>query len=87
MKTLLGKIVHGCQDVSMLIVRSADTPLSLSERALIQSHLLFCKCCKNFVKESAAIDKSLAAYFKNMQIIPQHRLSDEKKQEIEELLK
>lgn len=87
MKTFLGKIMHGCEDVSMLIVRSSDAPLSLPEKALVQSHLLFCKCCKNFIKESAAIDKSLAAYFKSMQIVPQHQLSDEKKKEIEAQLK
>jgi predicted anti-sigma-YlaC factor YlaD len=87
MKTFLGKIVHGCEDVSMLIVRSSDEVLSLPEKALVQSHLLFCKCCKNFIKESAAIDKSLAAYFQNMQTLPQHKLSDEKKREMEAQLK
>ena len=87
MKTILGKILHGCEDVSMLVVRSADAPLSLSQSLLVQSHFLFCKCCKNFSKESAAIDKSLAVYFKNMQAEPQHRLSEEKKREIEAVLR
>jgi hypothetical protein len=87
MKTFFGKILHGCEDVSMLAVRASDVPLSLPEKALVQSHLLFCKCCKNFIKESAAIDKSLAVYFKNMQAAPQHQLSEEKKHEIEEMLK
>jgi hypothetical protein len=77
MKTILGKILHGCQDVSMLIVRSSDTELSLSEKVLLHSHLLFCKCCKNFIKESTAIDKSLEVYFKEMETAPRHTLSDD----------
>jgi hypothetical protein len=87
MKTFFGKILHGCEDVSMLAVRASDVPLSLSENALVQSHLLFCKCCKNFMKESAAIDKSLSAYFENMRVAPQEKLSENKKRALEEMLK
>jgi hypothetical protein len=87
MKTIFGKILHGCEDVSMLIVRSSDIPLSVSEKILVQSHLLFCKCCKNFIKESEAIDKSLAIYFENMNKLPQKQLSEEKKRSIEAQLK
>ena len=87
MKNIFTKILHGCEDVSQLIVRSADEPLSFSEKTLMQSHFLFCKCCKNFNRESAAIDKALASYFKTLQKEPPVRMSDERKAEIEEMLK
>lgn len=87
MKNIFTKILHGCEDVSQLIVRSSDEPLSLPEKALMHSHFLFCKCCKNFSKESEAIDKALATYFKTMYKEPLAQMSDERKAEIEEMLK
>ncbi len=87
MKTFFGKILHGCEDVSMLIVRSSADNLTLQEKALIRSHLLFCRCCKNFIKESAAIDKSLTTYFKEQETAPAHSLSEDFKRALEEKLK
>jgi hypothetical protein len=87
MKNIFGTILHGCEDVSQLVVRSSDEPLTLSEKTLMHTHFLFCKCCKNFSKESASIDKALSAYFNSMQKEPPARLSDERKVEMEEILR
>ena len=87
MKNIFNKILHGCEDVSQLIVRSSDEPLTLSEKTLMRTHFIFCKCCKNFSKESASIDKALSAYFKSMQNEPPAHLSDERKAEMEKMLR
>ncbi len=82
-KNLFGRILHGCAEVSQLIVRESDEPLSLQEQIFAQTHFLFCKCCRNFSKESRAIDVSLETYFKNK---PTMRLSESFKQELQKTI-
>ena len=85
-KNIMHRILHGCEEVSLLSVRAAEMPLSLSEQAFLSAHLLFCKCCKNFIKENAAIDTSLHAYFEGMAQQPTQTLTDDFKQQLQKKL-
>ncbi len=82
-KNIFGRILHGCSEVSVLIVRSSSEPLTPQEQMLMKSHFLFCKCCKNFANQSLVIDESLHTYFKNLQQTPKMSLSDSFKREME----
>jgi hypothetical protein len=82
--SILHQIRHNCEAVSQLALREVEMPLSLSEKAFMSAHLLFCKCCQNFVKENTAIDKALHTYFDTLKNQPPLTLSDDFKQKLQD---
>lgn len=55
--------LHNCEETSLNIVKSGEISLSFSTRLKMKVHLVFCKCCRNFSKQTKIIDKALQFHF------------------------
>ncbi len=45
-----------CRDISALVSESLDRPLSLSERLVLRTHLLFCRACNEYSRQIRLIE-------------------------------
>ena len=66
-----------CKKSTELICQSLDRPLTLWEKMQLRFHLLMCRGCKAFQKQSEALDRLIERRF--------HDLTDERMAEIEGL--
>lgn len=57
--------MKGCQEITELIEKGKLTSLPTSDRMALRVHLLFCKLCREFKKDSEILDKALIKAFKN----------------------
>ena len=81
------KLLHDCEEASILSLRNKEEVITLKQQFEMKFHMLFCKCCKNFTKQSVIIDESIKAFFKNIENNPPLKASDSLKAKIEKLLK
>lgn len=51
--------MKGCQEITELIEKGKLTSLPTSDRMALRVHLLFCKLCREFKKDSEILDKAL----------------------------
>jgi len=49
-----------CEKVTYLIEKGYLTRLNISEKLQMKLHSFYCKCCKNYPKDSAVVDRMLA---------------------------
>lgn len=59
----LNNYLHNCEETSLNIVKSEEISLSFSTRLKMKFHLVFCKCCRNFQKQTKIMDKVLHFHF------------------------
>lgn len=81
----LNKILNNCNEASLLALKSKEEKISIKEKFEMKFHVLFCKCCKNFIKQSGKIDESLNAFFSSNETIV--KASDSFKSKMKEKLK
>lgn len=81
----LNKILNNCKEASLLALKNKEEKLSLQQQFEMRFHIYFCKCCKNFEKQSLQIDKSMRAFFETNN--PPIKASDEFKSKMKEKLK
>ncbi|HMG83537.1 MAG TPA: hypothetical protein VK559_10925 [Ferruginibacter sp.] len=63
----LNRILNNCSEASLLALKSKEETLSFKQKFETRFHIYFCKCCKNFEKQSGKIDTSLKAFFKDIE--------------------
>jgi hypothetical protein len=51
--------MKGCQEITELVEKEKTTNLSVMERISVRTHLLICKLCRDFRKDSNILDKAL----------------------------
>jgi len=59
----INNLLHNCEETSLNIVKSEETSLSVSEWLKMKFHIAFCKCCRNFGKQTKGMDKALHHHF------------------------
>jgi len=59
----INNLLHNCEETSLNIVKSEETSLSVSVWLKMKFHIAFCKCCRNFGKQTKAMDKALKNHF------------------------
>ncbi|WP_027381364.1 hypothetical protein [Chryseobacterium daeguense] len=62
------ELLHNCEETSLNIVKSEETSLSPSAWLKMQFHIAFCKCCRNFKKQTKIVDKVLYNHFNNVDV-------------------
>ena len=81
------RILNNCDEVSLLALKSKEENIPTKQRLEMQFHIFFCRCCKNFIKQSSLIDVSLKEYFKELYKNPLVKASDDFKSRMKEQLK
>ena len=79
------RILNNCSEASLLALKSKEEKLPLGQKLEMRFHIYFCKCCKNFEKQSNLIDKSLKAYFKENKEQP--KASEDFKNKLKDMMK
>lgn len=67
MQTYLHKILNNCAEVSYHSLQKNEVQFSLRQRLEMKIHITFCKCCRNFIKQSNILDRKLKLYKDKMQ--------------------
>jgi hypothetical protein len=80
-------LMEGCEEASFLAIRHKESPLPFRKRLEVSFHLMVCRCCSNFVKQTEIIDKSLHGYFNDMKQHPPLKVSGDFKSMLKEKLK
>jgi len=80
------RILNNCSETSLLALKSKEEQLSFKQQFEIRFHIYFCKCCKNFEKQSGKIDESLKAFFTNVEN-KEVKASESFKNKMKELIK
>ncbi|MFN0080924.1 MAG: hypothetical protein ACKVOM_00260, partial [Ferruginibacter sp.] len=60
------RILNNCVEASLLALREKEEKITLKQKFEMKFHIFFCKCCKNFAKQSSQMDQYLKAYFEGM---------------------
>ena len=82
------KIFNNCSEVTLLSLQNEEhLHLSIKKKMEIKIHILFCKCCSNFIKQSHKIDTSIKKYAENLQHNPPFIASEDFKTRLKEKLK
>lgn len=82
----LKNIIHNCKTATLISLKKEDGPITVNERARLFIHLLFCDACKQFIKQSALINKLLKRLNNSLPADPPHKLSSETKEKIQQQL-
>lgn len=51
--------MKGCQEITELIEKGNITTLSRKDRVAMRLHLMICKLCREFQKDSKILDKAI----------------------------
>jgi len=81
------RLLNNCEETSFNIVKSEETPLSFSAWLKMKIHILFCKCCQNFKKQTKVIDEALYKHFDSEMNSDAEHASQELKDKIKESFK
>lgn len=61
----MNKIMLSCKKATELVERKHENKLSLKESFQLNLHLLMCKTCNAYDKQSILLDKALSQFFKD----------------------
>ena len=82
------RIFNNCSEVSKLSLQDKEQPVSLGTRVEMYLHVAFCKCCKNFIKQSHKIDTAMEKMSSSLtEAPPMQKASEEFKSKLKERLK
>ncbi len=59
--------MRSCKDISALVSQGLDEKLSFSERFSVGLHVMMCKRCRNFQKQTLFIRKAARLYADDLQ--------------------
>lgn len=80
-------LLNNCEETSLNIVKSEEASLSFSAWLKMKFHIVFCKCCQNFKKQTKVIDEALYKHFDTEMDHDTERASQELKDKIKESFK
>jgi len=74
-----------CQDITELVERSKFDRISLGDRLAIRMHSTICKDCRQFFKDSEALDDMMTS--KTFKHLGEYSFTNDEKDELKTLLK
>jgi hypothetical protein len=83
---LFRKIVFNCKQATILSLKKEEGKISLNERLKLSDHLLYCKVCRNFIRQSHDINRSGKAISESLFTNPPFSLTEERKQAMQRQL-
>ena len=81
---LFKKIVFNCKQATLLSLKKEEGIISVNERLKLYYHLLYCKYCRRFAKQSSIINKQGNHFSNSLFFDPPHLLSAQKKKIIQD---
>lgn len=78
------KTVFNCKQATLLSLKKEEGTISVKERIKLYYHLLYCKYCRFFAKQSSLINNQGTSLRNSLFSDPPHLLSAEKKETIQQ---
>jgi len=83
-----GKIMISCYDATYLISKKQEEKLTLAEQMKLSLHLMYCKYCKRFAKQTKQITNSIKEMNRKMKKNSvKIKLTEEQKKRIAEAIR
>ena len=86
MQTYLSKILNNCDEVTQHVLQKKEVEFSLRKQIEIKIHVMMCRCCKNFEKQSEVIDDKLKLYKNKIQQFPMYKAPQQLKDNLEKII-
>jgi hypothetical protein len=83
---LFKKTVLNCKQATLLSLKKEEGRISFMENIKLQYHVLYCKYCRRFIKQSAVINHQGAQIPESLFNHPAHTLPAETKAKIQRQL-
>ncbi|MBX7127357.1 MAG: hypothetical protein K1X47_16805 [Cyclobacteriaceae bacterium] len=83
---LFRSLVFNCKRATLLSIKKAEGNITLLERAQLAYHLLYCDPCRQFIRQSAQIDKALSDASHSLHAKPPFALPSAARQRIQQQL-
>lgn len=81
---LFKKTVLNCKQATILALKKEEGKISISERIKLSYHLLYCRFCRRFVKQSSVINHIGKGVVNSIFTHPPHSLSNKIKENIQQ---
>jgi hypothetical protein len=81
------KIKVTCKEATLLMVKHQAHATGLKEKVQMCFHLLICRFCRLFFKQTSLLDEELKTTAINDDLLPEVKMSDEKKSALQEKLR
>lgn len=82
----LKNIVRNCKEATQIALKKEEGKISYKERIQLAIHLMYCDACKQFIKQSAIINKAMKQLQQKLNTHPTHTLSTEAKEKMQQQL-
>lgn len=79
-------IVRNCKEATLIALKKEEGKISFKERIQLAIHLMYCDACKQFIKQSAIINKAMKQLHQKLHTHPSHILSTEAKEKMQQQL-
>ncbi|MBC7936520.1 MAG: hypothetical protein H7Y86_14315 [Rhizobacter sp.] len=77
-------IIRNCKQATLLAVKREERLLTFPERIRLSVHLVFCDACKQFIQQSALINKAMKGFTGRLDNTPPYRLSEAAKEKLQQ---
>ena len=77
--------MRSCEEVTLDLEKSKFVPLGLKDRMIMRAHVMMCSKCRQYFKDSGALDRWLKEGFEKDGI--RYTFSDEEKDRLKNMLK
>ena len=82
----LKNIIRNCKEATLISLKKEQGKITIKERIKLSIHLLYCDACKQFIKQSAIINKAMKQIHQKLHQHPTHTLSAEAKEKLQRQL-
>ena len=83
---LFRHIIYNCKKATLLLIKKEHKKISFKERISLSYHLLFCKPCRQFGKQSQFINQSLQYLAEHELQKPAYNLPEISKKKLQSLI-
>ncbi|HRG83200.1 MAG TPA: hypothetical protein PLO99_11855 [Chitinophagaceae bacterium] len=84
---ILKKIIHNCKAAQESGIRlQAGSKIGIKAWLAMQIHLITCKCCRMFLRQSKLIDKAIEKHKDNLAQPSRHKFTEAEKNLIKQRL-
>lgn len=88
MKKLMQKLMLSCEQATFLITKEMSGTITFSEKIKMQFHLMACRYCTLFKKQSRFINDNVEHLQRHSsETLPENKLNDARKEAMEQALK
>lgn len=84
MASKIKHIIRNCKEATLLALQKEERKLTFKEQLKLKMHLMYCDACKQFIHQSAIINKAMQQAKDALMKHPPQKLSEASKAKIQQ---